>query len=44
MNPTHKVASAYPIRIAKVATQGASKEDKERNGGTVVGVWREAWR
>ena len=38
------VASAYPIRLAKVATQGASKEDNERTGGAMLGVWQEAWR
>jgi hypothetical protein len=37
------VCMAYPIRMAKVVTQGQDKEGRERNGGTIMGVWREAW-
>jgi hypothetical protein len=38
------VSIAYPIRMAKVVAQGQGKEGFEKNGGTIIGVWREAWQ
>jgi hypothetical protein len=36
------VSIVYPTRFAKITAQSQSIEDKERNGGTVTGIWREA--
>jgi hypothetical protein len=38
------VSLIYPTRFAKITAQTQSKEDAKRNGGSVMGIWAEAWQ